>query len=247
MVSIKEFIVKFKKRCHHIASVFDDSHDYETAVETLLKESNENIEIKDNFATEPTSKTDVLYAEPTNEYKGIFINDGVQQYSKEVANKDSLQQTIHEKEVDNICLDKLTDNSSLNSSINDVTDEKESNLKTQECIIVDEKIVGESKEVDSLIINTSLVDLIEELDQLSNNSNDDNITAIIDFCQNRIIEILLSNGCKGINEIEVFDPTLHVSFPFAVVPCGVKIKSYIRIGVMFDKKVLLKAKVKLES
>ena len=93
----------------------------------------------------------------------------------------------------------------------------------------------------------SLVELIEELDSIVKQSIDCNVHAVVEFCQNRIVEVLLANGCSKIEESTLFDSLCHTVKPFAIIGNGTEIHSYLRDGIIYKGKILLKAIVKIKE
>lgn len=96
-------------------------------------------------------------------------------------------------------------------------------------------------------IVADFIQLFIELDNLYIKTTDTNVTNTIAFCQDRIIEILSSNGCKKIGDDLEFDCLRHIVNPIAFVPQGTPITETIRPGIICDDKVLLKAIVKVTN
>lgn len=94
---------------------------------------------------------------------------------------------------------------------------------------------------------SSLVNLLEELDLLVQKSQDENVLSTIDFCQNRLFEILLSNGCSLIENEKMYDNTRHTTRPFIIPICNAVIVRYKRKGLIYNGKVLLKAVVQVNN
>lgn len=92
-----------------------------------------------------------------------------------------------------------------------------------------------------------LSNLIEELNRLNDHAKDGNVNSTIMFCENRIIEILLSCGCESIDEDSVFDNSRHVPQPFSFVKNGCTINKIIKPGLSYKNKVLVKAIVECEK
>lgn len=98
----------------------------------------------------------------------------------------------------------------------------------------------------SLLIITRLIELITELDMTKSKLTDTESIEIISFCQNRIIESIVSCCGDLINNDTIYSNERHVPMPFMIVPNGSAIKKVLRPGIIVNKKVLLKAIVQLD-
>lgn len=92
-----------------------------------------------------------------------------------------------------------------------------------------------------------LPNLLEELNRLRSQTTDENVISTINFCENRIEEMMLSCGCKLIDEDVSFDNSRHVPNPFSFIPDGCTIERIIRPGLSYENKVLVKAIVKCKQ
>lgn len=110
---------------------------------------------------------------------------------------------------------------------------------------ITEDVVQDDNCDNKLIFEIS--NLLEELKQLSQQTEDANAVSAITFCENRIIEILLSCGCKSIDMDSVFDNSRHVPQPFSFVQNGCAINKIIKPGLSYKNKVLVKAIVDCEK
>ncbi len=218
MRKIIDFIIRCKKKCSSVLSSLDDSHNFETAVDTLMNEvsSTPPIEVKIvNFAQQQESP---LYSAPSEEYQ--------------TATKGNRAEEI---------LDGLKIDKELIEPINVVE------------LAIEESVPSKksSPKVQTSANNEHLVSafamLVEELDNLSQETSDTNILSTVEFIQNRIIEILLKHGCTPIDRDMAFDPTAHVTKPFRLFIDESEIASYIRVGVRFEGKVLIKAVVRVKE
>ena len=248
MILLKTFIMKCKLHCTRILSVLDDSHNYETAVEAFIKESEGKINI-DNQEEDNDTLHDKgnLYSEPTNEYYQVDSTDDASVDSDE--QKDLFnEKSIIPNEMNQIL--EMCDNippeiimSPLNTNkIETKLNEEKSEKKH---IDIENSQHGEIDDSSSIIL--ALTEIIEELDSVYKQSDDSNVHTTIEFCQNRIIEVLLSNGCSEMEEFAFFNSTHHVTSPFSIIKNGTEIQSYLRNGVIYKGKVLLKAIVKTKE
>ena len=245
MISLKTFIMKCKQHCNQILSVLDDSHNYETAVEAFIKESEGKQTIEIQEKDENLYEKDCLYSEPTNEYFQDNSNENTSPNEyKELLNNES----IRANEVDQIL--ELCNNvpSEINvlpfdtNKIDTQVNDEEINKKHIDI----ENIQYIEKDPSNNII-LALKEIIEELDSIYKQTNDSNVLTTIEFCQSRIIEALINNGCSIMKDFALFNSTHHVTRPFSIIKNGTKIQSYIRNGVIHKGKVLLKAIVKIEE
>lgn len=243
--------MKCKQHCNRFLSVLDDSHNYETAVERFIKESDgkQSIDIQDR--DDSIHEENGLYSEPTNEYIQVVPFDDVRVDSDEYK-KSFNKKMIISNDADQIL--ELCDNipSEIDLSSLDICtypDKTETELSekeiTQKHINIG-NIQGSETENSTRIIH-ALTELIEELDSIYKQSDDANVHTTIEFCQNRIIEVLVANGCSIVEEITSFNPTHHVTRPFSIIKNGTKIQAYLRNGVIYQEKVLLKAIVKIKE
>lgn len=86
-----------------------------------------------------------------------------------------------------------------------------------------------------------LTHLLEELNRLNIQTDDENVKSTIMYCENRIVEIMLSNGCESIDNDLSFDNSRHVPSPFSLLPNGCTINKIIKPGLSYKSKVLIKA------
>jgi hypothetical protein len=96
----------------------------------------------------------------------------------------------------------------------------------------------------NVLINRA-IELINELDIISNKIESNDSKEIVSFCQNRLIECLEITGLEYINNEVLFDNSRHTPIPFSIVPNGTSIKRTIRKGIIYNGKTILKAQVEL--
>lgn len=94
-------------------------------------------------------------------------------------------------------------------------------------------------------IVANLVDLFDELDTLSQKTNESNVLSILSFVQERIIEILCVNGCSLISDLTGFQPDKHKTKQFAIIQENTPIKNIVRNGLSFNGKTIIKAIVEV--
>ncbi len=86
-----------------------------------------------------------------------------------------------------------------------------------------------------------LTNLLEDLNLLNIQTDDENVKSTIMYCENRIVEIMLSNGCESIDNDLSFDNSRHVPSPFSFLPNGCTINKTVKPGISYKSKVLIKA------
>lgn len=92
-----------------------------------------------------------------------------------------------------------------------------------------------------------LANLLEELNRLLSQTDDENAISTITFCENRIVEIMLSCGCEIIDKDMIFDHSRHVPSPFSFVQNGCEINETIKPGLSYKNRVLVKATVECKK
>lgn len=92
------------------------------------------------------------------------------------------------------------------------------------------------------------IDLINYYDRCAENSGDDIPHAIYNDASNKIIENLILSGCSAINpkENEKYNFIYHTTRPITISSDKI-IQRTVRLGVMMDDKVLIKAVVELKE
>lgn len=133
---------------------------------------------------------------------------------------------------------------------NDMDDKGCVDINRSESLQSIENEIDENSKLDekesSLPIITQLVELITELDMTKNKLIDTESIEIISFCQNRIIESIVSHCGDLINNETIYSNERHVSMPFIIAPNGSIIKKVLRPGIVINNRVLLKAIVQLD-
>lgn len=122
------------------------------------------------------------------------------------------------------------------------TKQMEETEKTQEETTV-EKSLEEPACNDSYssLLMEELAHLLEELHRLSSQTDDENAMSVISFCENRMVEIMISCGCEAIDKDAFFDNSRHVTSPFSFVENGCRINKIMKPGLSYKNKVLVKA------
>lgn len=106
-------------------------------------------------------------------------------------------------------------------------------------------------DVDSSLSSIKLVrnaaNLINEYDRQATEAEDNGFRTLYNDAANRLIENLILAGCTGINpqEDDLFDFNRHATRPFSL-PSNQLIKKTIRLGVILNDEVLVKAIVELK-
>ena len=89
----------------------------------------------------------------------------------------------------------------------------------------------------------SFSEIINEFDTYILQTENEETKQIIGLCQYRLIEAMVSNGATSIDKDIEFDCLRHVPVPFSIVQDGMPIKEILRMGLEYDGRVILKAKV----
>jgi molecular chaperone GrpE (heat shock protein) len=101
------------------------------------------------------------------------------------------------------------------------------------------------KNSDFDILLSNIINLIDELDCVSNRLNSEESKNLIDFIQERMLECVSFGNMDFINIDSEFDNSRHTAVPFKIVPNGTPILKFIRKGLFYNGRVLLKAKVEV--
>lgn len=91
----------------------------------------------------------------------------------------------------------------------------------------------------------SFSEIINEFDTYILQTENEETKQIIGLCQYRLIEAMMSNGATSIDKDIEFDCLRHVPVPFSIVQDGMPIKEILRMGLEYDGRVILKAKIRL--
>lgn len=148
-------------------------------------------------------------------------------------------------------VDELND--SLIETSNEENAEKEINDDAESYGISSVAEVGDfpAIDVDSSLSSIKLVrnaaNLINEYDRQATEAEDNGFRTLYNDAANRLIENLILAGCTGINpqEDDLFDFNRHATRPFSL-PSNQLIKKTIRLGVILNDEVLVKAIVELK-
>lgn len=90
-----------------------------------------------------------------------------------------------------------------------------------------------------------LANLVTELDMVKTRITSPESREIIVFCQERIIECMRNWPLGVIDSDYSFNPAYHILVPYAIVTEGTPISKYLRVGLKYEDKVLLKALVEI--
>lgn len=237
MVSLKELVMKCKQQCDKLISIFDDSHNYETAVETFMRE-NEEVSPKDS-----SNKVEM----PDYQEKSLYVNP-----------IDETGKVIDCENVNNVNITDEDDSKHRDERINRVDELIDSSVDIPPYIDLEKnrkESISENLDTNTSLTNNefidnnmlkSIIELVEELDHILAQSNDSNAQSIMQYCQDRLFEILFNNGCARINSDTAYDSERHTVRPLSIISKGTHISEYVRDGVLFNGEVLLKALVKIE-
>jgi len=83
--------------------------------------------------------------------------------------------------------------------------------------------------------------LVNHYDMLVCQTTDSNAQVLLKDFSQRLINTLIINGCTPISDDTTYDQLRHITQSAEPVPAGTPIKSFIRIGVQLDNKVLIPA------
>ena len=239
-----------KKCVKKVISVLDDSNNYETAVESLINES-ERVTTENIMVDLENVQEGTLYSEPSNILSCHDENSDLEFSS--VLQGSVNEDTEMSGEIDRILemCEEVPAEINISHFDNNIHPSKmRTDSNDDDVMIVDvEYDTNDKKTVSDTCVKImlDLSELILELDTLYKQSDDSNMHAAIEFSQERIIEVLLANGCSIIEEQRSFDSVLHIPKPFAIVNNGAVIKSYLRQGIMYKGKILLKAIVVIDE
>ncbi len=89
--------------------------------------------------------------------------------------------------------------------------------------------------------------LIEEMDALSQKTDNIESKEIFIFCQERLLEILKIDNVTLIDDDNLYDPVRHVPVPLTYIQSGATIEYTLRPGVEYNGHVIIKAKVKIKE
>lgn len=146
---------------------------------------------------------------------------------------------LHENEnIDNVASKTIQPEEPMNETEIDIP--LESVLKDEE---VNEKELAREDNDRILKLFISFSEIINEFDTYILQTENEETKQIIGLCQYRLIEAMVSNGATSIDKDIEFDCLRHVPVPFSIVQDGMPIKEILRMGLEYDGRVILKAKV----
>lgn len=177
-----------------------------------------------------------------------YEDDPVSQYVPPVE-KNNISETpletyeLHEnKNVDNVTSDTIQAEAPMNETEIETEIPLESVLKDEE---VKEKELARKDTDRTQKLFISFSEIINEFDTYILQTKSEETKQIIGLCQYRLIESMVSNGATPIDKDIEFDCLRHVPVPFSIVQDGMPIKEILRMGLEYDGRVILKAKIRL--
>lgn len=228
MKSLYNIVEKGKSIYKHIVSSMFDSNNPETAVEHLLK----SIETDPgNIVSEQGSHQAVyssLYNAPSDDF---YMESEKVMYKRANDN-------VETKHIDE---DIIPSNVELEVNTNGKDHSIDEDLILPKVKLKDNNTSGGNQWVDEI------VHLLEDLNRLNAQTEDENVKSTIMYCEDRIVEILLSNGCERIENDSLFDNSRHVPSPFSFLPNGCTIDETVKPGLSYNGKILIKAIVKCKK
>lgn len=153
---------------------------------------------------------------------------------------------IEEQIVDSSIPDKVSVISPLSYKENKAELEKETNTESKRINSETENkedVKGDAKALNTLA--SLLIEIINEFDSYSNSVTDESNRAVLKLCQDRIIGALYDSGAGLIEDDVEFDNNRHISMPLKVVNDGTPIIRFVRKGIIWRDKVILKAQVEI--
>ena len=148
---------------------------------------------------------------------------------------------LHENEnIDNVASKTIQPEEPMNETEIDIP--LESVLKDEE---VNEKELAREDNDRIVKLFISFSEIINEFDTYILRTENEETKQIIGLCQYRLIEAMVSNGATPIDKDIEFDCLRHMPVPFSIVQDGMLIKEILRIGLEYNGRVVLKAKVGL--
>lgn len=94
-------------------------------------------------------------------------------------------------------------------------------------------------------LQKDVISSIEEFDTYLSRIDNEDAKELITLFQHRLIESLVASGATPIDKDIEFDCLRHVPVPFSIVQDGMPIKEILRMGLEYNGRVVLKAKVGL--
>ena len=181
-------------------------------------------------------------SEVLNQYEDDPVSQYVPPVEKNIVSEAPLEaHDLHENEnIDNVASKTIQTEEPMNETEIDIP--IESVLKDEEVVEMDLA----QEDIDRILkLFISFSEIINEFDTYILQTENEETKQIIGLCQYRLIEAMVSNGATPIDKDVEFDCLRHVPVPFSIVQDGMPIKEILRIGLEYDGKIVLKAKVEL--
>lgn len=180
--------------------------------------------------------------EVLNQYEDDLVSQYVPPVEKNNVSEAPLEAySLHENEnVDNVASETIQTEEPMNETEIEIDIPLESVLKEEE---VNEKDLVREDIDRTLKLFISFSEIINEFDTYILQTENEETKQIIGLCQYRLIEAMVSNGATPIDKDIEFDCLRHVPVPFSIVQDGMPIKEILRMGLEYDGRVILKAKV----
>ena len=99
----------------------------------------------------------------------------------------------------------------------------------------------------ALKLFSSFADLINEFDTYLLQTQNEETKQMIELCQYRLIESMAANGATPIDKDTKYNCLRHVPIPFSIVQDGMPITEVLRIGLEYNGRIVLKAKVRINQ
>ena len=183
-------------------------------------------------------------SEVLNQYEDDPVSQYVPPVEKNIVSEAPLEAyDLHENEnVDNVASETIQAEKPMNETEIEIDIPLESVPKDKE---VDEKEFVQEDLDRALKLFISFSEIINEFDTYILQTENEETKQIIGLCQYRLIEAMVSNGATPIDKVIEFDCLRHVPVPFSIVQDGIPIKEILRMGLEYDGRVVLKAKVEM--
>lgn len=180
--------------------------------------------------------------EVLNQYEDDPVSQYVPPVEKNIVSEAPLEAyDLHENEnVDNVASETIQAEKTMKETEIEIDIPLESVPKDKE---VNEKELAREDIDRTLKLFISFSEIINEFDTYILQTENEETKQIIGLCQYRLIEAMVSNGATSIDKDIEFDCLRHVPVPFSIVQDGMPIKEILRMGLEYDGRVILKAKV----
>ena len=143
--------------------------------------------------------------------------------------------------------DSLIETSNEENAEKEINDDAESDGISSVAEVGDFPAIDVDSSLSSIKLVRNAANLINEYDRQATEAEDNGFRTLYNDAANRLIENLILAGCTGINpqEDDLFDFNRHATRPFSL-PSNQLIKKTIRLGVILNDEVLVKAIVELK-